>query len=249
MKCFFDGYSDVPIPNIPNTNNSDTNKSNSDYVNNPNLGNSNNGIGFYGNDVKNVQFSYNDENIVNFRNKMKNEFEIGLILSILFNFICIILIVFEIFLFNKLDFEDTITIFYIFHLLRLFHFIFNLIIFIYELFLLRKYKFNVRNTLFISYSKLTHGIFLTLCLIILLLDILGFYFLFNLLKVFKELKSKYQEIKNEQTITQNENISVENNNKGLQINKKDSNDLIIPKPAESDNVPITIIKVQHQEKK
>ena len=249
MKCFSDGYSDVPIPNIPITNNSDTNKSNSDYVNNPNLGNSNNGIGFYGNDVKNVQFSYNDENIVNFRNKMKNEFEIGLILSILFNFICIILIVFEIFLFNKLDFEDTITIFYIFHLLRLFHFIFNLIIFIYELFLLRKYKFNVRNTLFISYSKLTHGIFLTLCLIILLLDILGFYFLFNLLKVFKELKSKYQEIKNEQTITQNENISVENNNKGLQINKKDSNDLIIPKPAESDNVPITIIKVQHQEKK
>jgi hypothetical protein len=90
---------------------------------------------------------------------------------------------------------------------------------------------------------------LTLCLIILLLDILGFYFLFNLLKVFKELKNKDQEIKNQQTITQNENVSVENSNTGFQINSKDSNDLIVPKPAESDNVPITVIKVQHQEKK
>ena len=248
MKCLSNGYSDIPKPNMSNTNNSDTNKSNSDNVNNPNLGNINNEIGFYGNNVKDIQFSYN-ENLVNFRNKMKNEFDIGLILSIIFNLICIILIVFEIFLLNKLDFEDTIIIFYIFHLLRLFHFILNLTIFIYELFLLRKYKFDVRKSLFISYSKLTHGIFLTLCLIILFSDILGFYFLFNLLKVFKELKNKDQEIKNQQTITQNDNISVENSNTGLQINTKDSNDLIVPKPAESDNVPITVIKVQHQEKK
>ena len=85
-----------------------------------------------------------------------------------------------------------------------------------------------------------------LCLIILFLDILAFYYLFNLIKVFKELKRKYVGIQHPQPITQNENSSVDkNNNEGnFKINQKESENLVEPRTEESNNVPTTVIKIK-----
>ena len=250
----------APPSNSNNSNSSSSSNTNYNYSNNQNNGyNGNNGYNYNpnninsgsgnnnnGNGIKDVQFSYNDSNLVDYRNKMKNKFDLGLILSMIFNAFCILFIIVEIFIFKTIDFEDTNTTFYVFIILRVFHFIFNFVVFIYEIFLLGKYKFDIAKILFIPYFKVIHGIFLGLCLIILFLDILAFYYLFNLIKVFKELKRKYVGIQHPQPITQNENSSVDkNNNEGnFKINQKESENLVEPRTEESNNVPTTVIKIK-----
>ena len=264
LTCLLQDYSDIPDPPNPpnppnppgnstnNTNSTDQNPNNSNSnninSNNINSGN-NNGISYNGNVIKDVQFGYNDINLVDFRNKMKNKFETGLLLSIIFNVICIIFIVIEIFFLNNINFEDTMMIFYIFTFLKIFHFIFNFILFTYEIFLLEKYKFKIEKILFIPYNKIIHGIYLILCLIILFLDILAFYYLFCLLKFFKGLKSKYVEDKQQQSITQNQNSSSErtNNESEFKLNQKESNDIVVPSAAEFNTISPTVITVKKKD--
>ena len=61
---------------------------------------------------------------------MKNKFETPLILSVIFNFIFITFIVFEIFIMKKLNYKDDTNVF--FTTLILIHFIFNFIDLFYE---------------------------------------------------------------------------------------------------------------------
>ena len=138
---------------------------------------------------------------------------------------------------KKLDYEDDTKVFFIFATLRLIHFILNFIVLFYEIYLLGKYKFNIAKILFISYSKLTHAIYIILCLIILSLDVLSFYYLLHFFNSFRKLKKEYLEVKKESTITQNESNNYENKtNSVLKIRNNDSNNLV-PSPTEFKEAP------------
>ena len=239
--------------NTNNTNNNNNSNNENSYNNimsnnnNNNIPNNNQNtnpsIINYGNYDKDPSFIYNNSSLVDFRNKMKDKFETALILSVIFNLICIIFIVFEILIMKKLDYEDDTKIFFHFLILRLIHFILNLIILIYEIYLLTKYNFNIERILFIKFSKLIHTIYIILCLIILSLDVLSFYYLLTLFNSFRKLKKEYLEVKKDSTITQNESSNYENKNStDLKIRNNDSNN-IVPSPAQFNQVPTTVINM------
>ena len=235
--------------NPSNTNNNNSGNQNPSNTNNPypNNGNSGNGgVTIYGNNIQDVKLTYNDSKLIEFRNEMKSKFERGLFLSVCITFICIFFNLLEILILNKLDFDDSSTLFYIFSILRILQFIFIFIIFVHEIYLLDHYKFNVANILFIPYSKLIHGIYMSLCIIIILLDCGALYFLFKLLKVFKKEKRKYKEIKQVQATTQNDNIPEikSHNDSEMKMEPKDSENLVIPRPAQNNNIPTTVIKIK-----
>ena len=236
--------------NNNNTNNNDNSNdnmiSNNNNYNSPNNNQNTNPSSikiYYGNDNKDPSFIYNNSSLVDFRNKMKEKFETALFLSVIFNLICIIFIVFEILIMKKLDYEDDTIIFFLFLILRLIHFILNLIILIYEICLLAKYNFNIERILFIKFSKLIHLIYIILCLIILSLDVISFYYLLTLFNSFRKLKKEYLEVKKDSTITQNESSNYENKNStDLKIRNNDSNN-IVPSPAQFNQVPTTVINM------
>ena len=265
MKCVT--YDSSNIPNSGNSNNNNGGGNNGNYNNNgnsntsPNNNNNNNGnsntspnnnnngntnsspnpININYNTPEDPSYSYNDPSLNDYRNKMKNKFETGLFLSLSFNFAAILFVIYELFLFTKVNFEDSSSIFYVLGLLRVFHFSFYFIIFAYEIYLITKFKFKVGKKLFIQYSIAIHIIYIILCLIVIVLDALSFYNTFELVNHFRELKNKYLEIK-EDTITQNgsNHNGIISNNDNININDNNNNN-------NSDNNNVTDIKRESNE--
>ena len=121
---------------------------------------------FYINIVK--YFLCNDNNDLDFKNKMKKKFDKAFIITLIFIILSICFICFDLFTIN---FETTSKKIFIWYFLRIVNILFVLIIFSFDFSLISEYNFSLEKILCINYNPVNHIFLIFICIILFILHL------------------------------------------------------------------------------
>ena len=121
---------------------------------------------FYINNVK--YFLCNDNNDLDFKNKMKKKFNKTFIFTLIFIILSICFIYFDLFTIN---FEITSKKIFIWYFLRIVNIVFVLTIFSFDFSLISEYNFSLEKILCINYNPVNHIFLIFICIILFILHL------------------------------------------------------------------------------